>query len=243
MWNNLTKKSFDILSKLYDISMNHLGLSYILDQIKFYLYNLLISKYTTSLYKNFLQKIPENSYVLDIGIGNAYALLQNSELIIKKKINIVGLDIDLASINIANNEIQKHKLNELIEARCINIYEYTNDKKFDYVYFSNSYSVIPGVDEMINYISDNLIKDDGNFVVSTTLDNRTSYIKELIKPRIKNLMFDIDFGNYIVLENFINKMIKNNLIMENIENVHQNWLPIWGNIDIFTCFFSKKKSS
>ena len=237
MINTLTKNYKTLLLNLYSISF----ISWIFTYIKFYLYNMLVSKYTSILYKKFLKKIPENSTVLDIGIGNAYALIQNSDILVNKNIKIIGLDIDVTSINIANKFIKEQNLDEFINVECVNIYDYKKEDKFDYIYFSNSYSVIPGIHEMMKYVCDNLLSDNGAIIVSTTLDNRTNYFKEVIKPKMKQILFDIDFGQHIVLENFINDMTKNNLIIKNIENVYQAWIPIWGNVDIFTCFLKRNK--
>ena len=63
----------------------YLNLVAILTYIKFFFYNLLIGEYTIILYKNFLERIPENSVVLDIGIGNCYSLLKNKQILIEKK--------------------------------------------------------------------------------------------------------------------------------------------------------------
>jgi SAM-dependent methyltransferase len=237
MINTLTKNYNTLLLNLYSISF----ISRIFTYIKFYLYNMLVSKYTSILYKKFLKKIPENSIVLDIGIGNAYALIQNSDILVNKNIEIIGLDIDVTSINIAKKIIKEKNLDDFITVECVNIYDYKKEDKFDYIYFSNSYSVIPGIHEMMEYVCDNLLSDNGAIIVSTTLDNRTNYFKEVIKPKMKKILFDIDFGEHIVLENFINNMTKNNLIIENIENVYQAWIPVWGNVDIFTCFLKRNK--
>jgi len=237
MINNLTKNTNTLITYLYSIPI----ISKLFKLIKFYLYNFLVSRYTTILYKKFLKNIPENSTVLDIGIGNAYALIQNSDILVKKNIKIVGVDIDVTSVNLAKKLINENNLNQLIKVDCVNIYDYNTEEKYDYIYFSNSYSVIPDIHQMMNYVCDNLLSDNGNLIVSTTLDNRVNYFKELIKPRIKNLLFDIDFGQHVVLDKFINDMNKNNFTIESMENVHNSWIPIWGNIDIFTCFLKRNK--
>tara|TARA_B100001248_G_C27377798_1_gene455266 strand:+ start:865 stop:1530 length:666 start_codon:yes stop_codon:yes gene_type:complete len=208
--------------------------------IKFSLYNLIVSKYTILLYKNFLKKIPNDSTVLDIGIGNAYSLVKNSDLLVKKNIKIVGIDIDQTSINQANILINDNKLEEYIKAKCINIYDLNHEEKFDFVYFSNSYSVIPGIDEMINFVSNNFLLSNGKIALSTTLDNRTNYLKEYLKPKLKNFFLGIDFGRHIIIDQFLNNVVKNKLSIDNIENVYQTWVPLWGNIDIYTCFLGKE---
>lgn len=236
MINNLTEHYKNFSTNLFLISQ----LMNLFNYIKFYIYNLLVGKYTIILYKNFLKSIPDNSTVLDIGIGNGYALIQNSDLIIKKNITILGVDIDQASINIAKKCIKENKLETNIEVNCLNIYELTTDEKYDYIYFSNSYSVIPGINEMMNFVFDKFIKDDGKIVLSTTLDNRSNYLKELVKPKLKHILLGIDFGKHMILDRFINDMTDNKFVIKSIENVHQGWIPIWGNIDIFTFFLTKR---
>lgn len=219
----------------------YLNLVAILTYIKFFFYNLLIGEYTIILYRNFLERIPENSVVLDIGIGNCYSLLKNKQILIEKKIKIVGVDIDSDSINLAKKIIKANDMDNYIQVYCQDIFTFDNSQKFDFIYFSNSYSVIPEINKMMNFTYNNFLKESGELVLSTTLDSRFSNFKDVVKPFLKRICLGIDFGRFITIDNFINDISKDNFVITNMENVHQNWIPIWGNIDIFTCVLNKNK--
>ena len=137
-----------------------------MDNIKNNLYNEIIGSYSKDLYKNFFEKIPNNSYILDIGIGNGYAICENSNLIIEKNLKIIGIDVDFNSILTCKENINKYNLNSniysvLCELDNLDVFIPTikkfinkdNDKNnqniFDYIYFSNSYSVIPSSEEFV----------------------------------------------------------------------------------------------
>ena len=57
-------------------------------------YDYVIVWMTASWYRAFLVRLPTNAEVLDIGIGTATALLHNRDILVSKKINVIGLDID-----------------------------------------------------------------------------------------------------------------------------------------------------
>ena len=223
----------------YKNIINLTQITNLLSYIKFFFYNYFVGHYTQKLYKNFLRKIPEESVVLDIGIGNGFSLIKNSDLIKSKKIKVVGIDIDSPSINLANTFIKENKLEDLIEAHNQNIYNYKTKEKYDYIYFSNSYSVIPNVHEMIDHVKDNYLKKDGEIVISTTIENNFNFVKQTVKPNMKYLFFGIDFGRLTLMKNFVNTIRENKLFINYLENSYHNWYPFWGNIDIFTFYLKK----
>jgi len=213
-------------------------LKFIFNFIKHFLYNLFVGSYTQKLYHNFLNSIPDNSTVLDIGIGNGYSLLVNSELIRKKNIKIIGVDIDYESIKQATHNIKEKNLENLIEVYNENIYNF-KEGEYDYIFFSNSYSVIPNIIDMINHIKKKHLKKNGTFVISTTIENNYNPIKHIIKPNLKYLTFGIDFGTITLLDKFINSMCKNKLVINFMDHTCHKWYPIWGNIDIYTFYLTK----
>ena len=71
------------------------------------LYNYLIGSYTKILYQKFFESIPDNSVILDVGVGNGNSLIQNKDLIIQKNLKIIGIDINDYSINVAKESVIK----------------------------------------------------------------------------------------------------------------------------------------
>ena len=93
-----------------------------MENIKNNLYNEIIGSYSKDLYKNFFEKIPNNSCILDIGIGNGYAICENSDLINEKNLKIIGIDIDFSSILTCRENVNKNNLNSNIYSISILYY-------------------------------------------------------------------------------------------------------------------------
>ena len=209
--------------------------------LKNFIYNLFISSYTKNLYQKFIERLPNDSIVLDIGIGNGYALIKNSKLLKEKNIKFIGIDSNKDSINYANNLINENNLEDYITVHNKNIYSfgYENIKKFEYIYISNSYSTVPDISEIINHCQINHLEDNGKIIISTTLETNYNFVKTIVKPKIKYLFFGIDFGKFLILDKFINNLNSNKFKINYIENVQTRWIPIWGNINIYNIFIKK----
>ena len=51
------------------------------NKLNYTFYNLLVSSYTKNLYEKFFKNCKSNAKILDIGIGNGYAIIQNEKII------------------------------------------------------------------------------------------------------------------------------------------------------------------
>ena len=81
------------------------------------LYDLAIVWFTAEWYRRVLEQLPENAHVLDVGIGTAAALIANAELVRRKRLRIVGVDIDAAYIARAQTLIAKAGLADVVQVR------------------------------------------------------------------------------------------------------------------------------
>ena len=204
--NNITKtKIFNyIYSKIYD---------YFFGDDKFRLA-------TPNLYNYTINKLNNNSKVLDFGCGNGicYNNIKVIENIKNKNLKVIGIDIDKIYINECNNRITNNHLQDYIETKLINIFDYKlddNEEKFDYAIFSESAPVIPSelLFDFVNYINNNLIKENGQIIFINNLSQENNKMKN-IKPYIKYISL-IDFGILLTENDFIkmgNKLNKNIII-------------------------------
>jgi SAM-dependent methyltransferase len=197
-------------------------------------YNYLVGSYTKLLYADFFKNIPDNSRVLDIGVGNGSSLVENAKLIIKKNIKIVGIDIDPGAIDMAHIEIKENNIEGNVRVLCGDIYKYVDFERFDYIYFSNSFAVIEGITEMIKDVKTRLLRETGQIGISTTIESKPNNIKSLIKKNAKKMVLGIDFGKLTTICEFVNDMSENDLTIKNMKLVYEVWYPIWGNIHIYT---------
>jgi SAM-dependent methyltransferase len=191
----------------------------IIYNLKDKIYNYLISSYTRLLYRSFLLQCDKNNSILDVGIGNAKALCDNKDIIQSKNLKIFGIDIDENSIKFGLSNIKNKELDKNIDIQKIDLFQlkttdyelFIRSSHFDYIYFSNSYSVIPEPVKFLKF-SLNFCKNCKNLIISQTLFNYPNSFYNYLKPIIKYFVFNIDFGRYLT-----HKQLNDELENENLE--------------------------
>jgi cyclopropane fatty-acyl-phospholipid synthase-like methyltransferase len=210
------------------------------NKLNYTFYNLLVSSYTKNLYEKFFKNCKSNAKILDIGIGNGYAIIQNEKIIKSKNLKIYGVDIDDYSIKKCQENINKYNLNNNIKIINKDFFKLTqhdyqsfiNNEYFDIVFYSNSYSVIPNINNFIIH-SKKYIHEKGNIITSTTLYNDFDKTKDFIKKNLKHFLFNIDFGR-IITHKMIEDEIKDmefHIVSKKL--VHKHNIPLWGDIKVF----------
>lgn len=210
------------------------------NKLNYNFYNLLVSSYTKNLYEKFFKNCKRNAKILDIGIGNGYAIVKNEKIIKSKNLKIYGVDIDDYSVKKCQENIDKYNLNNHIKVVNKDFFKLThhdyqsfiNNEYFDIVFYSNSYSVIPNIGDFIIH-SKKYIHNNGSVITSTTLYNNFNKTMDFLKKNVKYLLFNIDFGRIItheMIEEEI-KAIDFNLVSKKL--VHKHNLPLWGEVKVF----------
>jgi len=167
-------------------------------------YSQLIARYTSELYNKFLLGVEDNSTIVDIGIGNGVALLEqkNINLIFGKRLQIFGYDIDDEYLRECKEKVNECKLNNhvFLYKKDVTKENIVFSQRVDYLFLSNSYSVIPNVLELleqsIKKFAPQLV------IISTTLEENESTFRKIMKPRLKYFTFGVEFGRMITQEMF-----------------------------------------
>eukprot|EP00924_Labyrinthula_sp_SR-Ha-C_P016339 snap_masked-scaffold_6-processed-gene-0.30-mRNA-1 protein AED:0.01 eAED:0.01 QI:0/-1/0/1/-1/1/1/0/234 len=177
------------------------------------IYDFVIVSMTKRWYEAVLLDIPENSKVLDVGIGTATSLLENSEIIKQKKLKIVGLDYDNVYIAAAKKAIENHPLHDDINVFCRDIYDDSIRKDFngfDMVYFSGSWSLMPDPVKAAQ-ICANLLNPGGKIYITQTFQKKagwSSWFLKVFKPLMRYFT-TIDFGRLTFvyeMENYLKQL-------------------------------------
>jgi len=111
---------------------------------------------TPNLYIEFLQDLPDNSHILDVGVGTGiyFENPQCISLIREKCLKIHGIDIVKTDIELAGKRVVSAGLGDKVSVECTSLFSLTGVSQYDAILFSESYPVIDGVlmRSMINWI-------------------------------------------------------------------------------------------
>jgi len=194
------------------------------------IYDRLIVSMTVQWYTCVLEKLPENALLLDVGVGTASALLQCKDLVIQKKLRIVGIDYNSFYIDAAQRAVEDQHMSEYITVQCVDIYDHDKVQSllsknhhqepvgmeprfFDAVYFSGSFSLLPKPLEALQSLSSILVPHKGRIYITQTYQRHTPFLLHRIKPLLKYLT-TIDFGNLVTTDDIMELLNKSNLVLE-----------------------------
>ncbi len=172
-------------------------------QARAFIYDSLISAMTAAWYKAVLERLPSNVRILDVGIGTGAALLANKDIIVAKKLTVVGVDYDAQYIERCNQLIASHSFASHLSAVCKSIYDYAPPAgtSFDVAYFSGSLMIMPDPKAALVHVS-KLLGPKGVIYTTQTFEAKPNRVLEVMKPLLKFLT-TIDFGNVTYEKDFL----------------------------------------
>ena len=177
-------------------------------QFRSYIYDTFIVAMTTVWYREVLVDVPVGARILDVGIGTATSLLDNRDIIVSKKLKVVGVDYDQDYVDTAQANTKKHKLDSQVNTVCKSIHDYEGEG-FDVIYFSGSFMIIPNKVEALRRCVDMLKKNpttgkrEGTIYFTQTFEQPglVGYMMSFVKPLLKFLL-TIDFGGVTYEKDF-----------------------------------------
>ena len=187
------------------------------------IYDSMIISMTSVWYRSVLSELKVGDVVLDVGIGTASALITCKDILLEKKISVVGLDYNSHYIEAASEAIEAAGLSDSVSVSCISVYDLEglnelrkylpDDKnKFDVAYFSGSFSLLPDPIDALRAVAtvleplkiggknDSKLTDDNTVrvkvYITQTYQRRVLPMLRYIKPLIKYVT-TIDFGQLV----------------------------------------------
>jgi SAM-dependent methyltransferase len=159
--------------------------------IRSFIYDTLILRLTSRWYAEVLTRVPEGSVLLDVGIGTAGALLANADLVKRKSLRIVGIDIDADYVERARRRVASSPLMDLVDVRLESVYDHRGGP-YDAVYFSGSFMLLPEPEQALRHCR-TLLQPGGRVFFTQTIQKGPARWMEVLKPMLKRVT-SIDFG-------------------------------------------------
>jgi alpha-N-acetylglucosaminidase len=158
------------------------------------LYNYIVNDFTNHCYKTCLEYFPDNSNILDIGIGNGEMLKTFHPLIRSKHLSITGIDINKVYLKNCKRLIKKYHLQDYLTIynEPIEFFSPPNNEFYDFVLFSMSFMLFNDQPLILDKVKD-CIHPDGEIVFFQTMFKKKSWLLDFIKPKLRYLT-TIDFG-------------------------------------------------
>ena len=188
---------------------------------KSYIYDAVILGMTETWYRAVLEKLPDGSTILDVGIGTGGALLRCSDLLVKKDLKVIGIDIDSAYVEAGKDAVLTAGMDDRISIDVVNVYEAkekvlelvkkiggTADSEgrfVDAVYFSGSFSLLPDPVNALHLVSEFVKAKDGekgSIFITQTYQRKTPFFLPYLKPLLKYAT-TIDFGQLVTEEDIL----------------------------------------
>lgn len=167
--------------------------------IRSFIYDTLILRLTSRWYAEVLRRVPEGATLLDVGIGTAGALLANDDLVKRKGLRVVGVDIDADYVARAQRRLQDSSLAGLAEVRLESVYDHQGGP-YDAVYFSGSFMLLPQPEQALRHCRA-LLNPGGRMFFSQTIQKQPARWMEILKPMLKRVT-SIDFGRVTYEDDF-----------------------------------------
>jgi len=135
----------------------------LIEKVLAWIYNRMIVDMTEVWYRAVLERQKPGSTILDVGVGTAGALLRCQDIILSKKLHIIGIDYNPFYITAAHQSIQDAgpTLAKYVQVHHCDLYNRTqldallldavgeDDDVVTTVYFSGSFSLLPNPSEAL----------------------------------------------------------------------------------------------
>lgn len=167
--------------------------------IRSFIYDALILRLTSHWYAQVLKRVPDGAALLDVGIGTAGALLANAGVVKRKRLRVVGIDIDADYVERARQRLAASSLADRAGVRLESVYDHRGGP-YDAVYFSGSFMLLPEPERALRHCS-TLLRPDGRIFFTQTFQKLPARWMELLKPMLKRIT-SIDFGRVTYEDDF-----------------------------------------
>ena len=216
-----------ILLSVVFILGNRSQLIYLRDKIQDRIYNKLMVPLSTHLYAHYLDTLPPNTSIIDVGMGNAISLINNKETVRRKNIHIMGCDVVQPTVLIGEENIKRAKLDDLVSIKLQDMFELETDEKFDSIVYTCSWPLIEKPREMVIH-SQRYLKPGGKIAILVYLEEKKSKFKNFVKPHLIHFLGKMnDYGRVTTVKE-MDEFCAKNFVYHEIKPALRHKVPMWG---------------
>lgn len=157
-----------------------------------WIYDRLFKNLSSNWYKQVIEYLPDNSRVLDVGVGTGSSLLSQLDLLKKKGLNWTGIDINPPYLQSCQEKINQLDAHNFVKVREQSIYDLKEDDLLDAIYFSASFMLLPDQKQAL-LTSLGSLKAEGVICFTQTFETKPAPLMEKIKPLLRKFT-TVDFG-------------------------------------------------
>jgi len=157
-----------------------------------WIYDRLFYSLSKDWYRAILTALPDDARLLDVGVGTGSSLLSNAPLVREKKLKVEGIDINTSYLKASQEKIDEGGWADVISVREQSVYDLDPEDKYDAIYFSASFMLLPDQAAALEVVK-RCLKPGGVVCFTQTFETKRAPLMELIKPLLY-LFTSVHFG-------------------------------------------------
>lgn len=164
-----------------------------------WIYDSFFAPLTRNWYRAVLEHLSPGQHLLDVGIGTGAALAANADMVRRRELHVVGLDVDEGYLERCRKRIARHGLTDHVEVLHEPVQVHRGGP-YDAVYFSASFMLLPEPVSVLEHVR-SLVAPEGHLYFTQTFEANRSKLMEAIKPHLHRVT-TIEFGRVTYRDDF-----------------------------------------
>lgn len=190
--------------------------------MKGWIYDVAFGPVTRAWYRAALARVGPGERLLDVGIGTGASLAASRQLVLDKRLQVTGLDIDEAYLRRCRRRMEAVGLSPQISLRPEPL-EHHDEGPYDAIYFGASFMLMPDPAAALIH-AQGLLAEGGRLLFTQTFQKVRSGMLEFLKPRLGALT-TIEFGRVTYESDFARMLDRQGLVVIHREVLHEG--QVW----------------
>lgn len=166
-----------------------------------WIYDRLFYNISKDWYRKILESLPQGARMLDVGVGTGSSLLANVDLLEERALRVEGIDINTSYLKSCQEKIDEIGVGHQIKVRQQSVYDLDPKDRYDAIYFSASFMLLPNQEEALKVVQQSLT-ETGRVCFTQTFETKRTRFWEIVKPLLV-FFTTVHFGVVTYEDSFI----------------------------------------